>query len=90
MRIALIFLVLLVSFASSCKNFDKYMNMFCRYGLEQSPCTVEDYSTYKSACCAMKNNCSYKEFPKDDVCCFTVECLKRCFPEKLLKNDKVY
>ncbi|EGT33778.1 hypothetical protein CAEBREN_02356 [Caenorhabditis brenneri] len=66
------------------------MNMFCRYGQEKTPCTVENYSAQKAACCASTGNCSFKEFPKDSVCCFTDECLKRCFPGKLLKNGQVY
>ncbi|EFP09604.1 hypothetical protein GCK72_009636 [Caenorhabditis remanei] len=90
MRIAIILVVIFFSFALSCQNFDKYMNMFCKYGQEATPCTVENYAALKASCCAMKGNCAYNDFPKDRVCCFTDDCLKRCFPGKLYKNGQVY
>uniref|UniRef100_A0A1I7U8I8 Lipoprotein n=1 Tax=Caenorhabditis tropicalis TaxID=1561998 RepID=A0A1I7U8I8_9PELO len=90
MRIALILVIVFISFVSSCKNFDKYKDMFCQYGQEKTPCTVQNYASLKAACCAMKGSCSFQEFPKDSVCCFTDDCLKRCYPGKLYKNGQVY
>ncbi|CAO4370306.1 unnamed protein product [Caenorhabditis nigoni] len=90
MRITIILVLLFVSLAHSCQNFDKYMNMFCKYGAETTPCTVENYSAQKASCCAKNGNCAYSDFPTKSVCCFTDECLKRCYPGKLLKNGQVY
>uniref|UniRef100_A0A8R1DL03 WAP domain-containing protein n=1 Tax=Caenorhabditis japonica TaxID=281687 RepID=A0A8R1DL03_CAEJA len=86
----LFFVFLTISICLACTNFDKYLKLFCQYGAESSPCTVENYNAFKTACCSLPGSCSFSEFPKDNVCCFTKECLARCFPGKKYQLGSVY
>ncbi|PIC11406.1 hypothetical protein B9Z55_029103 [Caenorhabditis nigoni] len=90
MRITIILVLHSCLWHTHAKTLNKYMNMFCKYGAETTPCTVENYSAQKASCCAKNGNCAYSDFPTKSVCCFTDECLKRCYPGKLLKNGQVY
>ncbi|CAB3401691.1 unnamed protein product [Caenorhabditis bovis] len=89
MRFLIAFLVILGMIAA-CPNFDKYLNLFCKYGTEPKPCTIENYSAFKTACCSLSGKCSFSEFPKDQVCCFKQACLDRCFPGKRYQMGSVY
>lgn len=104
MRLFLVVLLISVAFAAGCANFDKYLNLFCKYGSEPKPCTIEKCklhnfyqpelsiadTAFKSACCSLPGSCSFSEFPKDNVCCFSQECLSRCFPDKKYQLGSVY
>ncbi|CAI2347493.1 unnamed protein product [Caenorhabditis sp. 36 PRJEB53466] len=90
MRVFLVFLLIFVGISAGCSNFDKYLNLFCKYGSETKPCTIENYNAFKSACCGLPGSCSFSEFPKDNVCCFSQKCLARCFPDKKYQLGTVY
>ncbi|CAI5445357.1 unnamed protein product [Caenorhabditis angaria] len=89
MKLLLIFVVL-IGICVACDNFIKYTNMFCKYGSEDKPCVSSDARAFKAACCSMPGKCSFSEFPKDNVCCFTQECLNRCYPGKRYQLGTVY
>ncbi|PAV59046.1 hypothetical protein WR25_10756 [Diploscapter pachys] len=85
-----ILLIALVYSAFGCMKFDKHVQMFCKYGGEQNVCLHNNANNFKSTCCAMPGGCSSLEFPKNKVCCFTQECLNRCYPGKRYQIGSVY
>ncbi|KAJ1363626.1 hypothetical protein KIN20_023534 [Parelaphostrongylus tenuis] len=90
---SLIFTILIfviVGNVHSCAKFDKNVNMFCKFPGETNPCLTPSAQSFASSCCASKGGCNSMEFPKDKVCCFTKECLDRCYPGKDHRMGTVY
>uniref|UniRef100_A0A1I7W785 Defensin-like protein n=1 Tax=Heterorhabditis bacteriophora TaxID=37862 RepID=A0A1I7W785_HETBA len=73
-----------------CDKFQKNMNLFCKFPGESVPCTQHNALSFLANCCSAKGGCNSMEFPKDKVCCFTQECLNRCYPGKGHKIGVVY
>ncbi|CAD6196381.1 unnamed protein product [Caenorhabditis auriculariae] len=86
----LVVLGLLFVLALACDKFDKNVNLFCKFGSETKPCLVSDVSSRKSSCCSKPGGCNSVEFTKEKACCFTQDCLNRCYPGKDYQVGTVY
>ncbi|GMS89253.1 hypothetical protein PENTCL1PPCAC_11428, partial [Pristionchus entomophagus] len=83
-------LSLIVSIAFACEKFDKNVNLYCKFAQEDKPCLLDQVKVEESKkeCCA--KGCSFVQFKKDKTCCFTQECIDRCYPGKGYKMGQVY
>ncbi|KAF8357184.1 hypothetical protein PRIPAC_92179, partial [Pristionchus pacificus] len=89
MKVILV-LSLLISISFCCDKFEKNVNLYCRFGQEENPCLLDQVKVEESKkdCCA--KGCSFVNFKKEKTCCFTQECLDRCYPGKEYKMGQVY
>ncbi|KAI1722833.1 hypothetical protein Ddc_07015 [Ditylenchus destructor] len=69
---------------------DKYkqtVNKVCTFGSENTPCLDESKSAdLSNRCCT--NGCTFDDIKP--ICCFTNECLARCYPGKRYNVGTVY
>ncbi|CAJ0579098.1 unnamed protein product, partial [Mesorhabditis spiculigera] len=84
----LLLLAALFSLAACCKKFDTYAGLYCKFDKESTPCFQQGVDAEKKRCC--DKGCNLSDFNKDRLCCFTQECLNRCYPGKGYKIGNVY
>ncbi|CAJ0942776.1 unnamed protein product, partial [Mesorhabditis belari] len=89
-----LFLCLLIaasfSLSIACARFQKHANLFCKFDKEAKPCLQKNVASEERICCGKAGGCSLQEFNKERVCCFTQDCLDRCYPGKGHKMGNVY
>ncbi|KAL3117201.1 hypothetical protein niasHT_007604 [Heterodera trifolii] len=72
------------------ERFAKMRDKICRWPGEQQPCLQLHHSIkerVRTKCCA--EGCSLEEM-KEEMCCMTDVCLRRCYPGKGYRLGSVY
>uniref|UniRef100_A0AC35TGM5 Protein Diedel-like n=1 Tax=Rhabditophanes sp. KR3021 TaxID=114890 RepID=A0AC35TGM5_9BILA len=94
MQFKFIILICILFTTVSCKKycdaaFQKMLQMGCGFSGERTPCLVQDSQTNRdlqNKCC--KQGCGMTDIAR--TCCFTNECLARCYPGKSYVNGQVW
>uniref|UniRef100_A0A0K0FLD2 Insulin-like domain-containing protein n=1 Tax=Strongyloides venezuelensis TaxID=75913 RepID=A0A0K0FLD2_STRVS len=68
------------------KKLEQYIIKACAFGKETEPCMSGNVEEMKNECC--NRGCNMNKIYL--YCCFTDQCLKRCYPNKNYTSNSIY